>query len=88
VNGMKYLKQKVSLARGFPDPNLELETVLKYGQPTIQDFLEAASIVRAYHEIVLNITQADRNETCKELKARYKDRKKLLAGLKSIKGAL
>lgn len=85
---MSILKTKVSFAKGFPDPSLELEDVLKYGQPTVQDLLTAGAIVRAYNELVLNMSQADRNETCKELKARYKDRKKLLEGLKNIKGTL
>lgn len=55
----------------FPQPGEQLSEIewrLRYGLPSKQDLLVAASAISAYSELVLRKTQKERNKICKTLR--------------------
>jgi len=56
----------------FPQPGEDLsqiDWVLRYGTPTKNQLLVAASVISAYSGLILRKTQRQRNSICKKLKA-------------------
>lgn len=70
-------QQRITIGDGssWPRPALESDEksgvgwVLRYGDPTIGDLLEAAAIIDAYSHLVAESTQAKRDLVCREVRA-------------------
>ena len=58
----------------WPLPNGDLQWQLRYGSGLLNDIdkIRVATILSAYHALVLEKTQKDRNYICEKIKEAYK----------------
>lgn len=62
------MRRTLSDGSSWPAPTADLEWTLRYGQPTREQLLAAASVVNAYAALVYSVPRARRDLVCREMR--------------------